>query len=248
MFIDTVAGILGDYAVTSSIEMFLTSKYDRHPTEIAQLRGARLVVAQETEKGRSWDEAKIKNLTGGDRLNARFMRGDFFNFQPTHKLLISGNTKPSLRHVDNAIRRRFLLIPFTVTIPDHEQDPDLADKLRAEWPAILGWMLAGCLDWRDGGLKVPPIVRDATDDYLAEEDSVAQWIADHIVRDPMAFTATTELFLSWAAWCKTRNLTPGTEKSFVAELADKDYAQKRTGKARGFKGIALKRWSADDGL
>jgi P4 family phage/plasmid primase-like protien len=109
-FIDTVTGIMGDYAIVAPTDMFLVSRQDRHPTEIARLKGVRLVVAQETQKGRAWDEAKIKTLTGGDRLTGRFMRGDFFDFAPTHKFLLNGNHKPSLRTVDEAMRRRFLLV------------------------------------------------------------------------------------------------------------------------------------------
>jgi putative DNA primase/helicase len=175
VFVSTVMGILGDYAIVAPMETFVASKYDRHPTEIAKLMGARLVVAQETQKGRRWDESKIKMLTGGDKLTGRFMRGDFFDFKPTHKLLISGNHKPSLRNVDEAIRRRLLLVPFVVQIPAAERDPRLVDKLKAEWPAILRWMIDGCLEWRRDGLRVPAVVRTATDEYLADNDTLAQW-------------------------------------------------------------------------
>ena len=126
VFTSTIAGIFNEYCIVAPMEMFIEFRFERHPTEIAKLMGARLVIAQETQKGRRWDEAKIKNLTGGDRLTARFMRGDFFDFGPTHKLMISGNHKPSLRNVDEAVRRRFLLVPFTVTIPQNERDKDLA--------------------------------------------------------------------------------------------------------------------------
>src|SRR5262249_45583515 len=172
-------------------------KYERHPTEIARLKGVRLVVAQETTKGRAWDIAKIKNLTGGDLLTGRFMRGDFFDFKPTHKLLISGNTKPSLRHIDEAIRRRVILIPFVVTIPEKERDPKLKEKLKEEWPAILRWMVDGCLEWKKVGLQIPESIRLATDDYLADQDTFAQWTFDCTERDANAFTPTRELFESW---------------------------------------------------
>jgi putative DNA primase/helicase len=170
VFVETVAGIFGDYCIAAPMEMFLAAKYERHPTEIARLKGARLVIAQETAKGRFWDEAKIKNLTGGGTLSGRFMRGDWFDFKPTHKILIGGNYKPSLRNVDEAIRRRFLLVPFTVLIPPAERDPKLAEKLKAEWRAILRWMVNGCLQWRRVGLVVPTVVRDATEQYLADQD------------------------------------------------------------------------------
>ena len=157
-FINTIARILGDYATVADMSTFITSNTERHPTDLAKLRGARLVVAQETQKGRRWDETKIKALTGGDKITARFMRQDFFDFVPTFKLFICGNHKPRLGSVDEAMRRRLLLVPFTVQIPPAERDPRLAEKLKAEWPAILRWCLEGCLEWQRVGLA-PPALR-----------------------------------------------------------------------------------------
>jgi putative DNA primase/helicase len=134
VLLSTVAGILGDYHKTAPIETFTVSNNDRHPTDLAGLRGARLVTATETEEGRRWAEAKIKQLTGGDMVSARFMRQDFFEYRPAFKLVMAGNHKPSLRSVDEAIRRRFHLIPFAVTIAPEERDAELAEKLKAEWP------------------------------------------------------------------------------------------------------------------
>jgi putative DNA primase/helicase len=247
VFMSTVAGVFGDYAITAPMEMFLASNVDRHPTEIARLKGARLVVAQETQKGRRWDEAKIKNLTGGDPLTGRFMRGDFFDFKPTHKLMIAGNHKPSLRGVDEAIRRRFLLVPFTVTIPLAERDHLLPEKLKAEWPAILRWMVDGCLEWQRHGLTPPKIVRDATDEYLADQDMLAQWLDDCTKVDPLAFVATRALFTSWKSWCDARNQSSGTETAFADMLKECGLEHKKMTKARGFKGLAL-RTDADDRL
>jgi putative DNA primase/helicase len=239
-FINTVSGIFCDYSVNAPMEMFLTRKYDAHPTEIARLKGARLVVAHETQRGRAWDEARIKNLTGGDRLPARYMRGDFFDFTPTHKLLIAGNYKPSLSNVDEAIRRRFLLVPFTVQIPERERHTDLAEKLKAEWPAILRWMVDGCLEWQRHGLLVPNIVRKATDDYLTDQDALGQWADEWIEREPDAFTLTRALFASWKQWCVERNLSAGTETAFTQSLKGRGYEQHRKEFGRGFKDIVLK--------
>jgi P4 family phage/plasmid primase-like protien len=116
-FINTLAKIFGDYATVADMNTFLVTHNERHPTDVAKLRGARLVVAQETQKGRRWDEVKIKSLTGGDKLTARFMRQDFFDFTPTFKLFIAGNHKPRLSTIDEAMRRRMLVVPFTVQIP-----------------------------------------------------------------------------------------------------------------------------------
>jgi putative DNA primase/helicase len=212
--------------------MFLFSKYDRHPTELARLKGARLVVASETTKGRPWDEAKIKNLTGGDRLSARFMRGDFFDFTPTHKLLIAGNTKPALRHIDEGIRRRILLVPFTMYIPPAERDRKLTEKLKAEWPAILRWMLDGCLEWHRSGLAIPAAVWQATDDYLNEQDVVAEW-ADEAIEQHL-------LFKSWKAFCEARNLAAGTDTAFADSLTERGYVKDRRNYGRGFKHIRLR--------
>ena len=173
---EDVAAILGDYAKTAPMETFTATQGDRHPTELAGLMGARLVTAQETEQGRRWAESKVKSMTGGDPIAARFMRQDFFEFTPQFKLLIAGNHKPGLRGVDEAIRRRLHLIPFTVTIPPERRDPDLFEKLKPEWPGILKWAIDGCLAWQRDRLTPPGIVREATAAYLAAEDAIAQWL------------------------------------------------------------------------
>jgi putative DNA primase/helicase len=186
---------------------FIATRAERHPTDLAKLCGARLVVAQETQRGRHWDETKIKALTGGDRMTARFMRQDFFDFVPTFKLFIVGNHKPRLSSVDEAMRRRLLLVPFTVQIPPVERDPELPRKLGAEWPAILRWCIDGCLEWQRVGLAPPAIVRDATDAYFADHDTLQQWLDDCTHDAAQAvFTRTAALFSSWKLWCEDRNL------------------------------------------
>jgi putative DNA primase/helicase len=183
VLLSTVAGILGDYHKTAPIETFTASNVDRHPTDLAMLRGARLVTATETEEGRQWAESRIKSLTGGDRVSARFMRQDFFEFLPQFKLFIAGNHRPGLRSVDEAIRRRVNLIPFAVTIPAEERDGELTEKLKAEWPGILAWIVAGCLKWQSEGLAAPEAVTAATAEYLNSEDAIAAWIEERCERD-----------------------------------------------------------------
>lgn len=241
VFVNTLAGVWGDYAITAPMELCMASKTERHPTELAMLRGARLVTATETTEGRRWDEAKIKMLTGGDTITARFMRQDFFEFSPHFKLVVSGNHKPALRNVDEAIRRRIHLIPFTVTIPKAERDPDLFDKLRAEWPGILQWAVQGCLEWRQEGLNPPEAVRAATDDYLAAEDALALWMEECAEEDANAFETTSDLFTSWKAWAERTGEHVGTRKSFSARLEERGLRWQRTKHARGFWGLRIKR-------
>jgi P4 family phage/plasmid primase-like protien len=240
-FINTVLGIFGDYSTIADIGTFIASNSDRHPTDVAKLHGFRLVVAQETEKGRPWAEAKIKALTGGDKLTARFMRQDFFEFIPKFKLFIVGNHKPRLDNVDEAMRRRMLLVPFLVQIPPEERDPDLCDKLKAEWPAILRWCLDGCLEWQCNGLAPPKIVTEATDAYFEDQDITKEWLED-CTKDggPYAFTPNRELFASWKNWCDERGLKPGSERALADALCDRGRIRKKTNGVRGFQSLVLK--------
>ena len=241
-FINTIAKIFGDYATVADMSTFIASSNERHPTDLAKLVGARLVVAQETQKGRRWDETKIKALTGGDKITARFMRQDFFDFVPTFKLFICGNHKPRLSSVDEAIRRRLLLVPFTVQIPLAERDPELMQKLEAEWPAILRWCIDGCLEWQRMGLQPPAIVRDATDAYFADQDTLQQWL-DDCTEDggEFAFSRTTELFASWKAWCENRNSKPGSAQALSEALVDRGFVKKRNNVGQqGFCNLIVK--------
>jgi len=239
-FINTVAKIFGDYATVADMATFIASNTERHPTDLAKLNGARLVVAQETQKGRRWDENRIKALTGGDKITARFMRQDFFDFTPTFKLFICGNHKPRLNSVDEAMRRRLLLVPFTVQIPPAERDLVLQDKLEPEYPAILRWCIDGCLEWQRIGLNPPAIVSEATDAYFSEQDSLQQWLDECTVVDGGNFISLAELFASWKMWCEKQNLPPGSTRSLSDALTDRGFDKKRYTTQRGFIGLALK--------
>ncbi|TXL75632.1 hypothetical protein FHP25_13335 [Vineibacter terrae] len=248
VLVNTVAGILGDYATTAPADVFLASRIERHPTELADLRGARLVVASEIDDGRRWNEARIKSLTGGDRIKARYMRQDFFEYVPQFKLLIVGNHRPSLRGVDEAMRRRLHLLPFTVTIPPESRDPELPEKLKAEWPAIMRWMVDGCRTWQRDGLKAPATVVAATEEYLAAEDSIALWLDEACTIDPNGWAQSSEMFASWKGWTERTGEPTGSQKRFVHTLEARGFAPKRDSRgARGFAGLRLNRWS-NDGL
>src|SRR5262249_17389436 len=154
---------------------------------------------------------------------------------------------PSLRSIDEAIRRRFLLVPFTVKIPRKERDQHLAEKLTAEWPAILRWMVDGCAAWQRDGLMVPDVVRQATDEYFEAQDTVGQWLDECTIRELRAFTPTTRLFADWKVWCNQTNNYIGTERDFTDELVRRDFGRGRSEFARGHNGIALRkhRWAED---
>jgi putative DNA primase/helicase len=240
VLLNTISSILGDYAQTTPIETFTASKQDRHPTELADLRGARLVTAVETEEGRHWAEAKIKALTGGDKIKARKMRQDFSEFAPLFKLVVAGNHKPGLRSVDEAIKRRLNLIPFDVTISAADRDPDLSEKLKAEWPGILRWMITGCLEWQRIGLLPPAAVSNATAEYMENEDTLSAWIAECCTKSPNGFEKSSTLFASWCQYAVSAGEDKGSNKAFSQNLEKHGFVKKRTMIGTAFYGISLK--------
>lgn len=238
VFLNILQHILGDYAETAAMDTFTASMASKHPTDLAMLKGARGVFASETEAGSSWAEARIKSLTGGDRITARFMRQDFFTYAPEFKLLIVGNHAPSIKNVDEALRRRFNIIPFTRK-PDRP-DPMLEDKLRAEAGKILWWMMVGCREWQEKGLGRPAAIVEATDTYFAEQDVMGQWISE-CTRPIDSFTDTaTELFASWADFAKANGEQPGTIRQFSMDMEKRGYRRKKTRDGRFFVGIQVK--------
>jgi P4 family phage/plasmid primase-like protien len=246
VFLSTISELLGDYARTAAPSSFTASAIEQHPTDLAGLRGARFVMAIETEDGARWAESKIKSLTGGDKVTARFMRGDYFEFIPEFKLVIAGNHKPGLRSVDEAIRRRLNLVPFTVTIPKVERDSRLSEKLRSEFSGILKWALQGCLDWQKQGLSAPSGVRAATEEYVAAEDAIGRWLEERCTRNKGDWATSSDLFLDWKAWCSQTGEQEGSQKRFSQQLEGRGFMRQRTNRSKGFAGIALRRTLVPD--
>jgi putative DNA primase/helicase len=224
VFLNTLHGIWGDYAAVASMETFIETKFPQHPTDLAMLAGVRLVIAQETEKGRAWAEAKVNSMTGGDPITARFMRQDFFTYTPKFKLVIAGNHKPSLRSVNEAVRRRLQLIPFTVTIPAEKRDKQLTEKLKAEWPGILNWALQGCLWWQKDGLQPPAIVREASEAYFTEEDAIGRWIEACCAVDKAYSESSGALYRSWKKWAEDAGERPGSNKALTKTLDERGFS------------------------
>jgi putative DNA primase/helicase len=248
--INTLQKIFGDYAMISNPETFMETQNERHTTEIAKLRGARLVVAQEVDEGRQWNESRIKAATGGDRMVGRFMRQDDIEFDPEFKLFMAGNNQPTLKNVDAAMRRRLMLVPFTVDIPENEQDHDLAAKLEAEWPAILRWAVEGCLEWQRIGLAPPAAVKEATNEYFAEQDTFTLWLeeaCDLDIGNPDKWEYVGELYQSWATYSTKGGGKPPSTKSFSLKMKAKAFVPFREGhsQARAFRGLRLRLTAAE---
>lgn len=243
VFLNTVTRIMADYAATAAMDTFIASSFgDKHPTDLAMLRGARVVTASETEEGRAWAEARIKQMTGGDPISARFMRQDFFTYTPQFKLTIIGNNRPVLRNVDEAARRRFNIVPFVVKPAN--PDRELESKLRAEWPGILRWMIDGCADWQAHGLTVPSSVKEATEAYFSEQDLMGQWIEDECEAVPgyqSLWDTSAILFDAWSEYAAKAAEQPGNRKAFGQAMQRRGFEPgRKTGGTRCFYGIRLK--------
>ena len=200
------------------------------------------MTAVETEEGRHWAEARIKQLTGGKRSPRGSYAATFLIFGRRSSSSSPAITKkPSFRSVDEAIRRRFHLIPFVVTIPERERDPELSEKLKDEWPGILQWMIEGALEWQTERLRPPAAILAATGGYLASEDSLAVWL-DECCDRGSTWESSAKLFGSWSKWAASAGEYVGSAKEFTQRLEEKGFVRRRDGSSgdRGFKGLMVK--------
>lgn len=242
---ELLKGVLGSYALACPEGFFEEQRHQQHATEIARLRGVRLAIGSETRASSALAESKIKRLTGGDTLTGRFMREDFFDFEPTAKFVLFTNYKPRIRGSDNGIRRRVLLVPFVVTIPEARRDPELCHRLlREEGPGILQWIVEGAQLWRENGWKLsaPESIRAATEDYLAHEDLLGRFLEDVCtVTKPGDTTVKSEpahLFGAFQKWAVASGEEPGTQRAFLELLGQRGFGAVKSNGRRWIRGIA----------
>ena len=241
-FVETLSALLGtDYAQQATPELLMQKKQERHPTELAVLRGARLVASVETGQGKRLNEALIKSMTGGDRIRANFMHQDTFEFRPEFKVWLSTNHKPVITGTDLGIWRRIRMIPFTVKIPDEERDGAFKARLRepAALSGILNWALEGVLLWQREGLKPPAAVIEATQAYREEMDVLAAWIADCCVVKKLAEASAADLYRSYVQWREQNGERPETQTSFGLRLTERGFERVKRRNGWVWYGIGL---------
>ena len=213
--------IMGDYAIQGAPGLLMAKKGESHPTEVADLEGVRFVANAEVEKGKPFAEVLIKQLTGSDRIRARRMRQDFYEFDPTHKLIIAANHRPIIKGNDEGIWRRVLRLPWVRKIED--KDPMFLDKLKAEAPGILRKLVEGCLKWQHDGLRPPPTVRMATQEYREEMDVLAEFLEDCCVIEAKQFVQKKALYLAYTDWCEGFRQRPTGYSLFCRQLSERGY-------------------------
>jgi putative DNA primase/helicase len=241
VLVNVVSRLMGSYAATAPMETFIQAQGLKHTTDLAGLAKARLVIASEVEKGRSWDEQRVKAVTGGDPVAARFMRQDFFTFVPRFKLTIVGNHTPKLNNVDPATKRRFNIVPFTVE--PAVKDPLLEQTLvEQEGPEILRWMIDGCAEWlAQGRLVMPDKVRATSDKYFRNQDVLGQWLEDQCHIGPEEWETVEMLYTSYTGFMEKHIGEPALSKKAWGDLMEeKGFERYRTNKERGHRGVSKK--------
>ena len=232
VFIDLIARIMGPYAVSLPFASLLRDDRRRGgdaTPDLARLPGARLVRASEPEKGARFAEAAIKAITGGEPITARHLNHGFFDFVPQFKLTLSGNHKPAIRGQDRGIWRRFLLVPWEVSIPDDEQDKNLPAKLWAERAGVLNWLLDGTRLWLERGLEVPDRVQAATNEYRADSDPVGRFIHDCVQPSPGVNVQASAMYSAYSDWCAANAERPWTKHMFGRVLPERGLHKQKLG-------------------
>lgn len=240
VFCEVVQALLGDYAVTANTDLVMLRRHTSIPNDVARLRGVRVAFMNETAQGARFDEAKLKDLTGGDTLSARFLHHEYFDFRPTHRLVIRGNHKPTISGTDDGIWRRLRLLPFTVQIPLADQDHGLRQKLETELPGILNWALVGCAEWQRSGLCPPSTIIDAAREYREESDTLGRFIAECCESRTLGQVKSSVFFTRYQQYSEQASERWLPCKDLPREIQRRGYQWKRTKTGSFFVGLELK--------
>ncbi|WP_445505795.1 phage/plasmid primase, P4 family [Niallia sp. 03091] len=234
-FINVIQDLLGDYGRQTNSDTFLKKKNDSGiNNDVARLDGARFVSAVESEEGQQLSEALVKQITGGEKMSARFLRQEYFEFTPEFKVFFTTNYKPIVKGGDNGIWRRIKLIPFTVTIPEEKVDADLPEKLKKEMPGILNWVVQGCLKWQAEGLKDPKAVKEATDNYREDMDILGPYLEENCTIHPSEKIEAKSLYENYTKWCYQNNEMELKNRAFYRQLEIRGYKKEKGSKNKTF--------------
>jgi putative DNA primase/helicase len=244
--LETVRHVLRDYAAHAQTDTFMRVGQRGADNDLARLRGARFVTCIESGEARKLDEERIKQLTGGDTITARFLYHEPFEFRPALKLWVACNDKPRVSGNDDAIWRRLKLIPFEVQIPEAERDGTLPERLRMEAAGILAWMVEGCAEWQRGGLRPPAAVVAQSAQWRADENEVGRFIDECCVVADFAKVQAGALYEAYRKWAQQQGDDVLTQNAFGRRLTGLGHQQQRSRATRGWIGIGIRSDAEED--
>lgn len=224
--------LLGEYATQADFATFLERIGHGPRNDVARLFGARIVTSSEVGEGKRFDESLVKTLTGDEKIAARRLYQEAFEFHPTFKLWLAANHRPEIRGTDLGIWRRIRLVPFDVVIPEHQRDRNLLDTLVGELPGILAWALDGCLAWQREGLGTPAIVRTATDEYRADSDAIGTFLEECCETDSTDSSLrerASSLYEAYSAWSLRNGNRPTNGTVFGRRLGALGFRKSKNG-------------------
>lgn len=234
-FINIIQDLLGDYGRQTNSDTFLKKRNDSGiNNDVARLDGARFVSAVESEEGQQLSEALVKQITGGEKMSARFLRQEYFEFTPEFKVFFTTNHKPIVKGSDEGIWRRIMLIPFTVTIPKDKIDYNLPDKLAKEMPGILRWAVEGCMKWQAEGLRAPEAVKVANAEYREDMDILGPFIAENCVLHSNAKVEAKVIYENYTKWCYQNNELDLKNRAFYRQLEVRGFKKEKGSKNKTF--------------
>lgn len=242
VFLEALAKVLGDYATSAPSGFLMAQAHAKHETEIARLAGARMVLCSEVNEDDHFDEAKVKQLTGGDTLTARFMQQDHFTFTPTHHLWLMGNHRPSVRSGGRSFWRRLRLVEFKREVPAEKVVDDLQGILaREHGPALLAWIVAGAAEYHRNGLREPASVLAATEDYAHDQDTVTRFLEERCLLGGGEHVQikVTVVRDAYEQWCRDAGEVPVSAKAFSIAVGRHGVGGRRTTTARLYVGLSL---------
>ena len=235
--LDAMRAAFGDYAISAEPDLLIDQGRSSHPTGQADLFGSRLAVCSETDDGRRFAAATMKRLTGGDTIRARRMRGNFFEFAPSHTLILMTNHRPKVSADDPAVWRRLRIVPFDVVVD--RPDPGLPRRLQSELPALLAWAYGGWEAYQGRGLDAPAAVMARTEQYRASNDALGRFLEEQTFAGPFHHVRARQLYEAWHQWCYEVGEQSGTEKDFAERLATRGFAKKRSAAGMTYQGLGL---------
>lgn len=240
-FAEAIAHVLGSYAKMFSPDVLVETQGNRHPTELAQFLGARFALTSEPPSNATWNDSRVKSLTGDSTINARFMGGNFFDFERTHKTMILGNHMPRLNEVSASIRRRVQVVPFRAVFENSVGD-GMRERLKREaGGAILSWIIGGAKAWAKEGTKPPRAVAELTSEYISDQDLIGQWLQERTERAvETKFERSGDLHKNYSNWCEGQGYRPKSNLKLSEYLSSAGYLKKVTAIGRVFAGIQIK--------